>query len=725
MADRQLDVPFAINRQRRCGSVLGASVALTLCAAPLRADEGFWLYSQAPLQHIVEKYRVQLTPEWLDHMEKATVRFNSKRYDAYVGGSGSFVSADGLVLTNRHVIPLSILAKAETAGGNIQRDGFVAQSLEEETKLPGVSLDAVLSSMDVTTLVNERIPATATDADAERIRKETIAELERAGSTTPGTEAEVVSLDAGARYMLYTHRRYSDVRLVFAPEAAAAQRMEDHPAPAFDVALVRAYENGVPARPDQHLQMSARAPTEGELAFVLGVPTRSNRRLTVAALEAQRDIELPLWLEAFTKLQLRLAAFAAHDADSARAAAPALVNVAFVRRITEGRLAALRDDTFLAKRREKELELTGSLAAHGDDNSIEAYRNIARIAPRRARRAFRNELLFPTASSPWPREDVVLPFGLDYASSLHAFGEVLLKSRNQRDLTDAERSRGYRAKDRGDLENWLFNATKPDPRVEELRLQAFFDTLVESLGADDPFVQIALDGESSQQRAASLASGTHLDDVGFRRALYNMSNESFDATPDAYLEMLRSLEHKRRDLNDADVVDDALFEREEERMRRATAMALGGALYPDATRTARIAFGTVQGWRGSGGTVPYATMIGAFFDQPKADVSERSATPLRWARAAERVEKGTMLDFVSTADVVAGNSGSATVDTKGRLIGIVFGPGAVEGATAVDFAYGATVSQRAAHVAAAAIFEALAHVYDAPRLVGELKDGHR
>jgi len=695
-------------------------------APPLHAEEGFWLFSEAPVEEIEHKYGIRLTSDWLDRLQQATVRFNSRRFDVYIGGSGAFVSADGLVLTNRHVIPRFVFATLTIPDGDVARDGFVAHRREEELKLPGLSLDAVVASVDVTAQIAARISAAGSDVDAERVRRDVIAEIEKSASQAPGTSAEVVALEAGARYLLYVHRRYSDIRLVFAPEAAIAQRPNDHPAPAFDVALVRAYENGVSVRPTQFLRLSTRAPADGEPIFIGGAPTKSNRHSSVAELEAQRDIELPRWVEAYAKLHDRLAAFAARGAEQARAADPLLATIGFTRQIVEDRLASVRDERFLVARRKVESDALRAFSEARDDQSIEVHRKLAEIVSERAEDILRGELLSVGGPPPWRGQVITLPFGVELAGPLYSFGNVLLELRRQRDLIESDRDDGYRLEDRADLENWLLGPQKIELPIETVRLTSFFETLVETLGADHPLLRIALAGASPARRAAELTQSTKLGDKEFRRALYASDREAFDAARDPLLEMLRAIGPEQTRLAENWIAAERLLASESARTRRAAASIRHESTYPDATRTARFGFGIVSGWRRLETKVPAVTTTNAIYDRPDRDLPGGShAPPSRWARAADRIDREAALDFVSTADVVAGNSGSATVDAEGRLVGVVFGPGAIEGAAAADIAYEAGKPRRAAHVAAAAIVEALAHVYDAPRLVEELLGGDR
>lgn len=256
-----------------------------------------------------------------------------------------------------------------------------------------------------------------------------------------------------------------------------------------------------------------------------------------------------------------------------------------------------------------------------------------------------------------------------------------------------------------------------------MRLGCFFETLVETFGSDDPIVQIALAGASPAERAEKLVRGTRLGDPGFRRALYDSDREHFDAASDPLLDMLRTLEPENSRIADAWRESEERLKAEGMRARRAAASAQAGNSYPDVTRSARFGFGVVEGWVRQETRIPAVITLAAFYERGDGRVPSdgRPAPPPRWALAADKIDREVSLDFVSTADVVGGNSGSATVDAEGRLVGVVFGPGAIEGAIAADIAYAAGKPRRTAHVAAAALLEALARVYDAPRLVDELQ----
>lgn len=699
-------------------------IAIISFVATAHADEGFWLYSQVPVEDISAHYGIRLTPSWLERLQKATVRFNVKRFNTYVGGSGSFVSEDGLVLTNLHVIPRDILDRLSTADRDIARDGFLASARDQELKIPGLTLDALLSVTDVT----ERVLASAAEAsggrEAERVRSRTIKSLEEEAAASAVTTAEVVALFGGAQYLLYRHRRYSDVRLVFAPEAMVANRPGDYPAPSFDVAFVRAYEDGLPARPEHHLEWSKRQPLDGDVIFLSGAPTTSRRHLTVAELETQRDIELPFWVEAYSRLESRLSQLRGRSADNFIGVEPTLAKIRFARQFIADSLASSRDSAFLCERLNHEREVIKVLKDRGDTESLAAFHAIGEIESTHARDFLIGELLpwgGDVGPLPWEGKVARLPSGADLAGPLYAYGQVILRARRERKKPDGTRIRGYNESDRAELEQWLFGPQPINLDVEAERFAAYLDILAERLGANDPVTRIALGGKSSTERAGDLIRTTRLGDAAFRRALYHSDDSAFDTISDPLLDMLRALESDHRRIGLAYDANKALLFEARAQALQASSRVRGQSMYADATRTVRFGYGTVADSHTQLSKVPATTSIGAIYEWTRRSDSERSySPPPRWVRAKSSVIQSVPLNFLSTVDIVGGHSGSATVDADGRIIGVPFGPRAIQGSAAFDYAYDAGEQRRTVHVSTLAIIEALTHVYDAQELVGEL-----
>jgi hypothetical protein len=656
-----------------------------LGAAPSRTEEGLFPVTEAPAEAMSRLSGAARLRQW----PRATLRFNTRRFSAYVGGSGAFVSGDGLILTNRHVLPLALLAQSATAGRNAPEDGYRARSLAEEIRLPDLSVDALMSTREVTQEIAAAVDGAANEADADRRRAEAITRIERAAAASAEEIAEVLSFDSGARQVLHLHRRYSDIRLVFVPERRVAQRAGDHPARAFDVALLRAYERNAPAQPSEYFTLATHRLREGAPVFVLGAPTASDRHLTEAEAIALREVETPHWREAVSLLQSLFEAHAAADA-----VARPRATLAFLQRVMEDRAKSLREESFLATRREAERRLHEWLAAQGDDATLAAAQTLQDLAPRVAEENFRSELLSARGLAP---DGPDTPLSAAFASPLIAFGAGLLALRRD----EARESRA------ADFERWSETAPPVEAGVETLRIEAFLQILQKTFGAENQKIGAALDDATPEKKALALVSASRLGDPAFRRALLAMDAQQFDATRDPLLDLLRLLEPLRRETETTRQRDGALFTAAKTRVRRAMALAHSDAPYPDATRSARISYGAIRGWRRGDDDIPAVIAIGDFFS------------------VANSVDRTAPLDFTSTADALAGSSGSATLDADGALIGVVFGPGAIEGAAAAEYAYAAGAPRRAAHVAAAAIIEALTKIYDAPELARELLSGRR
>lgn len=699
-------------------------MALSSLVATARADEGFWLYSHVPVEEISARYGIHLTPDWLERLQKATVRFNVRRFNTYVGGSGSFVSDEGLILTNLHVIPRDILDGLSTADQDIARDGFLARTRSHELKIPGLSVDVFLSVTDVTEQVLASAAKTADEPEAESARRRAIKNIEQEAAASAGTAAEIVALFGGAQYLLYRHRRYSDVRLVFAPEALVAKRPGDYPAPSFDVAFVRAYENGLPARPERHLEWSKTQPFNGDVIFLSGAPTTSRRHLTVAELETQRDIELPFWVEAYSRLESRLSQLRERGAADSIGIAPALVKVSFARRFIADSLASSRDSAFLCERLSRERTVIDVLKARGDTKSLAAFDAVRDIESAHARDFLIGELLpwgGDVGPLPWEGRVASLPWGAELAGPLYAYGQVILRARRERKKPDGTRIRGYQESDRAELEQWLFGAQPINLDIEAERFVAYLEILAERLGVNDPVARIVLGGRSPSERAGDLIRATRLGDAAFRRALYYSDDNAFDTTSDPLFDMLRALEADHRRIGLAFDANKALLSEARAYALQASSRVRGQTMYPDATRTVRFGYGTVADYLTRQTKASATTSISAIFEWTPHSDSERPYTPpARWMRAKPNVIQSVPLNFLSTVDVVGGHSGSATVDADGRIIGIPFGPKAIQGSAAFDYAYDAGEQRRTAHVSTLAIVEALTHVYDAQELVREL-----
>ena len=669
-------------------------LALVLCTMffdhDASADEGMYLFNDVPRQTLQSRYQFDPTDDWLDHLRLSSVRFN-------VGGSGSFVSRDGLVLTNHHVAS-DTLAKLSTADRNLIDNGFLAKTPGEELQAPDLELNQLVSIEVVTDRVNAAVGDEA-DADvAAKKRRAVIANIEKESLDQTGFRSDVVKLFGGAEFHLYRYRRYTDVRLVWAPEVAAAFFGGDadnfeYPRYNLDATLFRVYEDGKPAVIEHHLKWSDQGVREGELVFVSGNPGRTQRIFTVAALQYLRDDRLPFVLDTLRRREILLQQFSLGGPEAKRRARDELFGVQNARKAYGGMLSGLQDPATIATKRAAEEKLSN------DADAKRAIDEIAAIADQRRR------LLKQSVSL---RSDV-------FDTALRMW---LLSIEDKK--PNADRLRPYSDSNRESLLRSLLSPAPLYADLERVKLADELSHLMELRGGDDEFVQSVLDGRSPQQIASGVIAGTKLMDASERKAILDrlMAGESVDDPMIALVERFEAEYRRLRGLNEA------LEERETAAYQTITAAsappvdAQGDRPYPDATFTLRLAFGTVAGYVENGDWVaPTTDYAGAFSHAAEHAGQEDFDLPASWNDAKDRLDLSTQLNFVCTADIIGGNSGSPVVNRKGELVGLIF-DGNIQSLVS-DYVYRSDQA-RAVSVSAVAIPEAIRAIYGAEELAGAL-----
>ncbi len=672
--------------------LLAAVATFALAAQPAMADEGMWTFDNFPTAQVKEAYGWAPDQQWLDDVQAAAVRLTG-------GCSASFVSGQGLILTNHHCVA-SCLFDNSRQGSDYLKNGYVADRRDAELKCPGQQAEVVTLITDVTGDVKAAMGSLSGEA-LTKARDAKIAEIEKAGCPdTDTTRCQVVTLFGGGQYKLYTYRKYSDVRLVWSPEDRAATFGGDpdnfnFPRYSLDASFLRAYENEKPVATPAHLKWNPRAPKEGEITFVVGNPGSTSRLYTQSQLAFEREVRLPITVTTLSELRGRLIRAMDETPDRAREGLDMLNGIENSLKVYIGRQKALNDPAFTATLAAKEDELkakSAGNAAIGDpwasvDDAVTAYRSL------------------------------YLPYRfVSPSSELYGYAETLVLAAQERAKPNAERLPGFtdsalpltrkQLLDEKPVYNWL----------DQLMLEWSLSKAREYLGVDDPDSKLLLGKESPEQLATRLVEGSKLADPAVRQRLWDGGMAAIEASDDPMIRYALRLNPRQRELKRA--VDEAYagpLAAAGGKLADARFAAYGDALYPDATFTLRISYGQVKGWTERGKQVPIRTTLGGTFDRATGNAPFDVAPAFAANKA--KIDRDTTYDFVTTNDIIGGNSGSPVIDRAGTVIGAAF-DGNIH-SLGGNYGYDPTLN-RTVVVSTAAVQEALETIYPAPALVKEL-----
>jgi hypothetical protein len=671
-----------------------------LALAPLLAiaDEGMWTFDAFPSDKVERAYGFAPTPAWLDHVRLASARIA-------LGCSASFVSGQGLVMTNHHCVH-GCVEQLSSAGEDLVKAGFLARAAAEERRCPDMEVNQLVAISDVTARVRAATRGREGEAYQRALRGET-ARIERECQTSEARRCDVVALYEGGLHHLYTYRRFQDVRLVFAPELGIAFFGGDpdnflFPRYDLDVAFLRVYEGGEPAPMKSWFRWSARGAEPGELTFVSGHPGGTDRALTAAQLRYQRDVALPDRLLQLAELRGLLTGFQLLGEEQRRISTEHLFSVENSYKALRGQLEALQDPEFFRAKVAAEEALVAQLATD-PERGPRVLPAFAAIEAAQARlRDVRKELR-------------ALEHGL--GGDLVSHARLLLRAAEERTKPDAERLGEYRDANLPSLARRVTSDAPIHPELERLLLGHGLAKVREALGPDHPAVRRLLGKESPEEVAARVVAGTRLGDVAVRRALWEGGRAAVDASQDPLLALARAIDADARAVRKTfeDEID-SVVKRSHEVIAEARFAVQGRTTYPDATFTLRLSYGQVKGWKeGTREIPPFTTLAGAFERHTGRDPF---ALPPSWLEAKPRLDLATPFDLVTTNDVVGGNSGSPVVNRHAEIVGLVF-DGNIH-SLGGEYGFDPAVN-RAVAVHSAAILEALAKVYRATRLVEELR----
>jgi Peptidase S46 len=675
------------------------------------ADEGMWLFNAPPLKQLKEKYQFEPTPQWLEHLQKASVRFNS-------GGSGSFVSANGLVITNHHV-GADCLQKMGDEQHNYLRDGFYAKTKPEEKKCADLELNVLMSIEDVTARVTSAVKPGMTGEQASTARNAAIAAIEKESKDATGLRSDVVTLYQGGAYHLYRYKRYDDVRLVFAPEQQMAFFGGDpdnfeYPRYDLDICLFRVYENGQPAKIDHYLKFNPNGPNDGELTFVSGSPGRTDRLLTLDELSDARDRWLPYFLRMFKRREVLELAYSARSFENARKARDDLFGDQNNRKRYDGYLAGLLDPQIWSQLRAREQKLRDAIGRDPKFKSaITAYDRIKRAQAEIAKNSPLHNYLEQE------RQGIVgYRPPRAFAGNLFKYARLLLRAIDERAKPNGERIPAFRDSARESLELELFSTEPIYDDYEILRLTDSLTDFASQFGTDNPLVQKVLAGKSPHARAVDLVTGTRLKDVAVRKDLYAKDAAALQAAHDPMIDLARLIDRPARDARKIYDAQDEIKKQAYSEIAKARFAIEGATNYPDATFTLRLSYGTVRGYEQDGKQIPAFTDFAGLYQRSAEHNNQPPFNlPQRWIDRKANLNLSSRFDFVSDADIIGGNSGSPVVNKANEFVGIIF-DGNIQ-SLVLDCIY-TDKQARAVSVDSAAIIEALRKVYDAQPLVDEL-----
>ena len=669
----------------------------------MQAEEGMWTFDNFPSKTVAAKYGFTPSQAWLDHVRLASLRIAG-------GCSASFISPQGLVMTNHHCV-VDCVEQLSTPQQNLVESGFAAKTVAEERKCPAFELDQLVQIRDVTGEVRGAI-AGKTGDDANKALHAKQAELQQSCGSDPSVRCDVVSLYHGGIYDLYRYKRYTDVRLVFAPEFAVAQFGGDpdnfnFPRFDFDIGLLRAYEGGKPASTPDYLRWSANGSKDGELVFVSGNPGGTSRELTIAQMGFERDTALPFIIPQIAEYRGQLEQFVTRGPEQAREANDQLFFIENDFKAYFGIQGALLDPKFFAGKQQEEQHLRA--AVEGDPKlaaDLSAWDDIAQIQRTRAQLFTRRQSLDNRS----------------FGSGLLGYAVTLVRASAERAKPNPERLPEYTDQSLVNVQQELAAPVPIYKDLEELDLTLMFTEIRRNLGADDPFVRKMLGNESPAQLAHRLVTGTHLEDPKVREDLYNRGRVAVGESTDPMIRFAASLDDDRRaQRKDYEARVDAPTRAATERIAKARFAVYGTSVDPDATFTARLSYGSVKGFEDAEAKFvdPYTMIEGLFH---RATGAPPYALPESWLKAKASLNLSLPMNLSTTNDIIGGNSGSPLIDRDASVVGLIFDGNIFS--LGGDYGYDAA-KNRAVAVDSRALLEGLQKVYHMNHIVDEIEAARR
>jgi len=698
-------------RKLLCAGLL-AVFGLQAFTFTARADEGMWPFNNVPRADIKQKYGFDVTDEWLRKVQLASVRFPS--------GSGSFVSSNGLVLTNYHIVE-DFVGELSTASKDYAKEGFVARNKSQELKIDGLSLDQLVSIEDVTARVTGVVKRNMSATDANDARRAEIATIESESTKATGMKSDVVTLYQGGQYNLYRYKRFTDVRLVFVPEFQAAFFGGDpdnfnFPRFNLDMALVRAYENDQPVKSENYFRWSKTGVKDGELVFVTGHPGSTQRLNTVGHLESLRDVAIPLIIRMMESRQKSLKAYMAQGEEQTRRGQNELNSVENSLKVYRGQIAGLQDPKLLNEKRQAEQALRNTVSAdiRTREEYGDAWTAISKGRQDLATYERDRRFLDPTTSAP------VLPASLN--TVLFGYARTLVRLADENQKPNAERLPEFRNTKRAGLEAGLYSTAPIHDDFEKAKLTDSLAFMQREYPANSSILKKVLKGKTPEARANELIDGTKLKDVDYRKQIAAGGTKAIKDSDDPMIVLARDIDKESRAPRKRYEEEVLAVERVSyAKIAHALFEDKGTKIYPDATFTLRLSYGAVKGYRENGKFVPpFTTLAGLYARSNQYHHAFPYNLAPRWSSKRAVLNLRTPFNFVSTNDIIGGNSGSPAINKNRELVGLIF-DGNIQSLVG-NFEYDESVN-RSISVDARGMMEVLRKVFNANNIADELLHG--
>lgn len=681
--------------------ILTIVLALIIGFNFVRAEEGMWTFDNLPLKDLKEKYGFTPDSKWIDHVRLSSIRVND-------GGSASFVSPKGLVMTNHHVAVMQ-LQKLSSADNNIVDNGFYASDYSDELKCPDLELNVLISMENITDKVKSVVKSNMSETEKLEARKKVINEIEKESKEKTGLRSDVVNLYRGGEYWLYRYKKYTDIRLVFAPERQAAYFGGDYdnftyPRFNLDVTFFRVWEDDKPLKSQNYFKWNTKGPAENELVFISGNPGSTNRLYTHAQLEFQRDVTYPFMLNMFNSRIAALDEYAELGEEQARRAVIRKMMYSNSLKALTGTLEGLRNPKLMEIHKSREGEFRKAIQSNPEWNKKygSVFDEIEKIT---------KESFEPSMKRSYRSLN---------GSSLAGKAHQIVQYVDEIEKPDSERENGFHDTE---LEGFKFRMFSNAPVYKDLEivmLTGDLENALANLGKDDDFNKYVLNGKSPRAAAEYLINNTQLDDVDYRKKLIEGGKAAVSESKDPMIQLLIKLDPMFREASKwyeenvsskmsplSQLIAEARFD------------VFGKSSYPDATFTPRLTYGSAVGYEMNGTIAPYMNTMYGLFDRAIAFGNKGDfKLPEKYFENYEKIDLKTPCNFVCTCDIIGGNSGSPVFNKNAEVIGIVF-DGNIESLPG-RFVYDIE-KNRAVVVHSAYIIEALRKIFDAEKLADEIE----